>query len=111
VRLNSIGAVSPEVSVADFPADDRYVIAVDGQPVGLLTYRLSEGVMAMMHAEISPAVERQGLGSSLVGFALDDARARELAVLPYCPFVRSYIADHPEHRDLVPEGSRADFGL
>jgi hypothetical protein len=103
--------VSPDVSVADVPDASRYVIEVDGRPVGLLSYRLSAGAVAMMHAEINPAVERQGLGSSLVAFALDDARARELSVLPYCPFVRSYIAQHPEYRDLVPEDSRAGFGL
>jgi hypothetical protein len=103
--------VSPDVSVADVPDASRYVIEVDGRPVGLLSYRLSAGEVAMMHAEIDPAVERQGLGSSLVAFALDDARTRNLSVLPYCPFVRSYIQQHPEYRDLVPEQSRAGFGL
>jgi hypothetical protein len=103
--------VSPDVSVVDVPDASRYVIEVDGRPVGLLSYRLSDGTVAMMHAEINPAVERHGLGSSLVAFALDDARARALSVLPYCPFVRSYIAEHPQYQDLVPEDSRADFGL
>ncbi|MFD5436489.1 GNAT family N-acetyltransferase [Kitasatospora sp. NPDC127067] len=43
--------------------------------------------------------------------ALDDARARGLHVLPYCPFIRGWIRKHPEYADLVPEASRARLGL
>jgi hypothetical protein len=32
-------------------------------------------------------------------------------VLPHCPFVKSYIAKHPEYLDLVPEAERGGFGL
>jgi predicted GNAT family acetyltransferase len=32
-------------------------------------------------------------------------------VLPYCPFVNSWIASHPEYADLVPAGRREQFGL
>jgi hypothetical protein len=104
-------AVSPDVSVTDEPAADRYVIDADGSRVGFLSYRLDTEQIALLHAEIHPAVERHGLGSELVAFALDDARVRGLAVLPHCPFVRAYIEQHHEYRDLVPEASRARFGL
>jgi hypothetical protein len=32
-------------------------------------------------------------------------------VLPYCPFMRSWISDHREYADLVPAGRREQFGL
>jgi hypothetical protein len=32
-------------------------------------------------------------------------------VLPYCPFVKSYIQKHPEYLDLVPAERRASFDL
>jgi hypothetical protein len=32
-------------------------------------------------------------------------------VLPYCPFVQSYLRRHPELRDLVPAAERARFDL
>ena len=34
-----------------------------------------------------------------------------LQVLPYCPFVRSWIAGHREYADLVPADRRSQFGL
>jgi predicted GNAT family acetyltransferase len=47
----------------------------------------------------------------LIRFALEDARARRLAVLPFCPFVKSFIERHREFEELVPEAYREQFGL
>jgi hypothetical protein len=103
--------VSPEISVTDDSAADRYVIDADGRRVGFLTYDLRPGQIALLHAEIDPAIERRGLGSKLVAHALADARARGLEVLPYCPFVRAYMAEHAEYRDLIPAQGRSRFGF
>jgi hypothetical protein len=43
--------------------------------------------------------------------SLDEARARHLVVLPYCPFMRSWITEHSEYADLIPDGRREQFGL
>jgi predicted GNAT family acetyltransferase len=51
------------------------------------------------------------LASKLVRTALSEARSDGLAVLPFCPFVRGYIAGHSEYLDLVPEDTRARFEL
>jgi predicted GNAT family acetyltransferase len=101
----------PMINLADDPATHRYVIDADGRRAGFLSYRLDGEQMALVHTEIDPAVQRHGLGSQLVAYALEDARERGLAVLPHCPFVRHYMLEHPELRDLVPSASRPRFGL
>jgi predicted GNAT family acetyltransferase len=88
----------------------RYVIEVDGKPVGFTAYELGEEI-AFTETEIDPRFEGRGLGSRLVGEALDDVRRRGRTVLPVCPFVRSFIASHREYADLVPERLRGTFGL
>jgi predicted GNAT family acetyltransferase len=90
-----------EIAVADNPDAARYEIVVDGERAGFVTYRLSAGAIAFLHAEIDPARERAGLGSRLVRDALDDARARGLTVRPVCPFVAWYVQTHDEYHDLV----------
>jgi predicted GNAT family acetyltransferase len=70
---------------------------------GYTIYRLRPGLIAFIHTEVGDAFEGQGVGSTLVSQALDDARRRELDVLPLCPFVNSYIQKHPEYLDLVRE--------
>jgi uncharacterized protein len=101
----------PEISVADIPAQNRYVIDVDGRPSGSVTYRLGDGQIALLHAEVDYSMRNRGIASRLVEFALDDARARGLSVLPYCPFVRDYIEQHDEYLNLVPLDVQARFGL
>jgi predicted GNAT family acetyltransferase len=89
----------------------RYEIRVDDQPAGFTAYEPREQALAFMHPEIDPRFEGQGLGSRLIREALDDARRRQLAVLPFCPFVRSFIASHDDYVELVPKEPREAFGL
>jgi predicted GNAT family acetyltransferase len=89
------------VTAADRPDRNQYELDYDGARVGLLSYRLDGSVITLRHTEIDPSVGGRGLGSALVRFALDDARARELSVIPRCPFVTGFIVRHPEYEDLV----------
>ena len=62
----------------------------------------SEGRIAFLHTEIYESFEGMGLGGRLARAALDDARARGLVVVPYCPFIAAYIERHfDEYGDLV----------
>jgi predicted GNAT family acetyltransferase len=100
-----------DVLVVDVPEGSRFEIRVDGETAGFAAYHRRPGVIAFVHTEIDPRFEGQGLASKLVATALSEARAEGAAVLPYCPFVRGYIAGHGEYLDLVPSGMRAEFQL
>jgi predicted GNAT family acetyltransferase len=93
------------------PQASRYELRDGDTVAGFTEYVRSGTVIAFTHTQIDPAFEGQGLGSVLIHGALDGARADGLAVLPYCPFVRGYIARHPEYLDLVPASERTEFGL
>jgi uncharacterized protein len=69
------------------------------------------GLIAFVHTQVDPGHEGEGLGRRLVTAALDDARARGLEVMPFCPFVNEVMKRHPEYQDLVPAEYRARFGL
>jgi uncharacterized protein len=99
------------VNVTDNPGASRFDVIVDGEVAGSAFYRLEDDALAFTHTEVDDRFEGQGLGSRLAAGALDEARARGLAVHPYCPFIRGYIARHPDYLDLVPEGERSRFGL
>jgi uncharacterized protein len=60
---------------------------------------------------LQPSTKGRGLASHLVRFALDEARATGRIVLPFCPFVRSFIQRHPAYVDLVGQPERFDLTL
>jgi hypothetical protein len=100
-----------ETSVVDVPDRGRFEIRLGDRVVGLASYHVENGTMALPHTEIDPTVGGRGLGSALVAGVLTAARERGLTVLPYCSFVRHYIQQHPETVDLVAEADRPHFGL
>jgi predicted GNAT family acetyltransferase len=101
----------PSIAIGDDAEERRYEVRVDGELAGFATYKLRSGEIAFNHTEIDDRFEGQGLGGKLIAFALDDARGRGLAVLPFCPFVKAYVQRHREYLDLVPEDRRTAFEL
>lgn len=89
----------------------RYEIAIEGQLAGFAEYNLVGDAVMFTHTEILPVHEGQGLGSKLARFALADARARALHVIPVCQFFAGYLRRHPEEQDLVREDIRRAFKI
>ncbi len=99
------------LEVADNPDEDRYEIRADGELAGYLVYHRRGERIALNHTEVLDGFEGKGVGSALIARTLDDLRERGTAVLPFCPFVKSFLERHPEYVDVVPEDERARFGL
>jgi predicted GNAT family acetyltransferase len=91
------------IEVRDNPAALQYEVTVDGKPAGFIRYTLDGDLITMVHTDVDPAFEHHGVGTELVRGALDDVRSRGKKVQPLCPFVRSFIEQHDEYRDLVQE--------
>ena len=97
------------VSVTDNPRASRFELRVNGVLVGYVTYRDVRSGRAFEHTVIATEYQGMGLASQLIRSALDEARATGRNVLPFCPFVRSFIQQHPAYLDLVGQPER--FGI
>jgi predicted GNAT family acetyltransferase len=98
--------------IHDHAEASRYEIVDGGELAGIAEYRRRDHAIAFTHTETRPGHEGKGVARRLVEFALADARRQGLAVLPYCPYVRKVIADHPDqYLDLVPVEARGEFDL
>ncbi|WP_367889967.1 GNAT family N-acetyltransferase [Serinicoccus kebangsaanensis] len=92
-------STGPEiVHLAD---QDRFEAQAEGRAVGHLSYELEGDVLDLQHTVVDPEGRGQGLGGRLVEEAMGYARAEGLRVRPTCPFVPRYLAEHPEHADLL----------
>jgi len=93
--------------VTDNPAASRFELHVGGELAGFVVYRIRGQAIDLVHTEVDPRFQGGGLASRLAKASLDDARARHLAVLATCPYIRSWIRKHPDYADLLPAGRDA----
>jgi len=107
-----VGSDVAQYSVVDARERERFEIRAGDDLAGFTTYKRRGGLIAFIHTEVAHEYEGKGVASRLISGALDAARKEGLAVLPFCPFVRGYIARHPgEYLDLVPPDLRENFEL
>jgi hypothetical protein len=88
-------------TIFDAEGAQRYEARVDGDLAGFIDYVVKRDRLALIHTEVLPAYEGQGIAGALARFALDDARRRGLRVIAICAYVRSYVERHPETHDIV----------
>lgn len=103
-----MSADSQPGSVVNNETANQFEIHADGQ-LAFLTYRRFPNGIILLHTEVPPALEGQGLGAKLARTALEFARAEHLGVIARCSFVASYFQRHPEYGSLLaksnPEGT------
>jgi len=101
VAASSSVEAQDEFQVSDNDAARRFELHVGEALAGFTDYHAQPGLVTLMHTEIDPAFEGQGLGSRFVAAVLEEIRARGSKVLPVCPFVRAFFERHPDYRSLL----------
>jgi predicted GNAT family acetyltransferase len=93
-------------------AANRYELHVNGELAAVAGYTLQASSIALVHTKVEPEFVGTGRAQQLIAEVLADARRRNLAVLPYCPFVAGFIGKNAGTcLDLVPPDRRAEFHL
>ena len=82
-------------AVRDNPERSRFELDTDGH-IAFSNYRREGGTITFMHTEVPKELEGRGIGSALVRGELELARAQGLTIRATCPFVKAYIAKHPD---------------
>src|SRR5258708_38654047 len=101
-----MSTTDPVPSVSNNRDEQRYEAKMNEQ-LAVLTYKQREGRIVFLHTGVPPALEGRGVANQLASFALEDARAQHLEVVPLCPFVASYIRRHQEYLPLLTEAEQA----
>ena len=88
------------MDIIDNKPRHRYEAEVPGG-TAFAAYRMEDGAIVYTHTEVPEEAEGHGVGDALARFALEDAKARGLRVVPLCPFIASWIERHPAYKDLL----------
>jgi predicted GNAT family acetyltransferase len=93
------------IIVEDNPTAQRYQAQI-GEYLAVAEYRLNGNTITFTHTQVPKQLEGHGIANQLAHTALEDARARQLTVVPLCPFIASYIRRHQEYLPLVDPAHR-----
>ena len=88
------------MSVVDNKQKSRFELPVEND-VAIAEYTRDGDTITFTHTAVPEHIQERGVASRVVKFALDQARAEGLKVVPTCPFVAAYIRKHPEYQDLL----------
>lgn len=98
-------------AIVDNPEKHHFEADLGDGSFAIAQYNLLHGKIVFTHTEVPTAHEGQGIGSSLIRFALASARERGLQVIPICPFFAAYIKKHAEEQDLLDPAYRKVLDL
>jgi predicted GNAT family acetyltransferase len=88
----------------------RYELPIEGE-VAVVTYNLTPPNLMITETLVPVSLEGRGIASRLAKHVLADAKARDLLVLPVCPFFSAYLQKHPEHAEVVHPTYRGILGI
>jgi predicted GNAT family acetyltransferase len=80
--------------VARSASNSRYEVTVDGQLAGFVDYVERGDAIRFTHTETLDEFRGKGLGEVVAGFAIADAVARDLRIVPVCPYIARYLRRH-----------------
>ncbi|MBC8155067.1 MAG: N-acetyltransferase [Bacteroidetes bacterium] len=89
-------------------ARHRFEMTTDGKLSFVEFQQADDETLALIHTEVHPDLEGQGVGSKLVKGVLDYARTNNLHIMPYCPFVAIYLKRHADYQDLIKPGFQVE---
>src|SRR5690606_7807263 len=95
-----------DVSKSNFKVNDsenQYELHI-GKLKAYLEFILKDDKVYLTHTKVPKALEGRGVGSALVGKALNHLLDKKLTVMPLCSFVAHYIDNHPEYQVLLSDG-------
>jgi predicted GNAT family acetyltransferase len=86
--------------IVDAADESRFVFRGPGAEAELM-YHLNGSRLVLIHTEVPDALSGQGLGGRLVRAALDRAQRERLTLVPWCPFARRWLREHPDEAARV----------
>lgn len=90
----------PDHPIQRNEAAHRFEAAL-GKKIAKIDYAQSNRRINFRHTEVPEEYQGQGIATELAKAALEYARAEKLEVIPTCPFIASFIKDHPEYLQMV----------
>jgi len=89
------------MNVENDTAHHRFLIRLPEGEGELVYSQIAPHTLELVHTEVEPKLRGRGLAEALAEAAIEHVRTHGWHVVPTCPYVRRWLAKHPEHKDLI----------
>jgi len=83
------------------PDRSQYSLLLDGTEIGYAKYRDTATQRVFTHTVVEPEFGGRGYATSLIDFAVADARSSDKRIVGECSMVARWLTKHPELADYV----------
>ena len=83
------------------PERKQYTLTLDGAEIGYAKYQETPTQRVFTHTVVEPEFGGRGYATSLIDFAVADARSDDKRIVGECPMVAHWLTKHPELADYV----------
>lgn len=91
-----------EVNQFDSENKGFFKAEANGIKAGRMTYsRAGADKIIIDHTDVNPEFKGQGVGNKMVIAAVNFARAKNIKIIPLCPFAKSVFDKNTEIRDVL----------
>lgn len=85
-----------DLGVRDDTEQHRFLLVQDGAMAQLVYDDREPARLVLIHTEVPEALGGQGIGGRLVRAAAARAAAEGRTIVPWCPFARRWLREHPD---------------
>lgn len=82
------------------PNRGEYRIMQGDQVGAYMKFSRLERLIILHHTEVRPLLRGKGAARTLLNYAANDARKRQLRIMAVCPFSRKTMEGNPEYADV-----------
>lgn len=90
-----------DYTLIDNTEEKQYEFHIDGYLAKIEYIKTNKGAIYLTHTEVPIPLEGRGIATQLLEKVLKDIEAKDLRLVPLCPFVVGYLQKNPDWRKLV----------
>lgn len=94
---------SPIITLSTDGTKGRYAAKVDSidEPAELTFSIVNESLIIADHTAVPDTMRGFGVGMALVERLIEDARRKQVKIIPLCPYVKAQSQKHPEWSEVI----------
>ena len=89
------------VAIVFEEAKRRSVAYANGKQVGECEFRVTDIAWVITHTGVRSAYGGQGIAGQLVEKVIEEARARQVKIIPRCPYAKKLMTGNVAYKDVL----------